>query len=81
MSFCSCVGVFLRAFYFLERKHGGVLNEGNMAGMCSPKIGEPSLATEGYERQLWGMSTNCGVRVPTEGYENRLWGMSTNCGV
>ncbi len=61
MSFCSCVGVFLRAFYFLERKHGGVLNEGNMAGMCSPKIGEPSLATEGYERQLWGMSTNCGA--------------------
>ncbi len=78
MSFCSCVGVFLRAFYFLERKHGGVLNEGNMAGMCSPKIGEPSLATEGYERQLWGMSTNCGVRVPTEGYEHKLRGMSTD---
>ena len=78
MSFCSCVGVFLRAFYFLERKHGGVLNEGNMAGMCSPKIGEPSLATEGYERQLWGMSTNCGVRVPTEGYEHKLWGKSTD---
>ena len=45
MSFCSCVGVFLRAFYFLERKHGG---------MCSPKIGEPSLATVGYEHKLWG---------------------------
>ena len=67
MSLCSCVGVFLRAFYFLERKHGGVLNEGNMAGMCSPKIGEPSLATEGYERQLWGMSTNCGVRTSAKG--------------
>ena len=36
---------FLRAFYFLERKHGG---------MCSPKIGEPSLATVRYEHKLWG---------------------------
>ena len=25
-----------------------------MAGMCSPKIGEPSLATVGYEHKLWG---------------------------
>ena len=24
--------------------------------MCSPKIGEPSLATEGYEYRLWGMN-------------------------
>ena len=76
MSFCSCVGVFLRAFYFLERKHGGVLNEGNMAGMCSPKIGEPSLATEGYEYRLWGMKTCCGVRTPAVGYEHQLWGMN-----
>ena len=28
-----------------------------MAGMCSPKIGEPSLATEGYEYRLRGIST------------------------
>ena len=34
--------IFLTVCYFLEGKHGG---------MCSPKIGEPSLATEGYERQ------------------------------
>ncbi len=54
MSFCSCVGVFLTVCYFWEEKHGGVLNEGNMAGMCSPKIGEPSLATVGYEHKLWG---------------------------
>ena len=29
-----------------------------MAGMCSPKIGEPSLATEGYEHKLWGMNVS-----------------------
>ena len=67
MSFCSCARIFLTVCYFWEEKHGGVLNEGNMAGMCSPKIGEPSLATEGYERQLWGMSTNCGVRTSAKG--------------
>ena len=61
MSLCSCVGIFLTVCYFWEEKHGDVLNEGNMAGMCSPKIGEPSLATEGYERQLWGMNISCGV--------------------
>ena len=66
MSFCSCVRVF-DSLLFFGGKHGGVLNEGNMAGMCSPKIGEPSLATEGYERQLWGMSTNCGVRTSAKG--------------
>lgn len=39
--------IFLTVCYFLEGKHGG---------MCSPKIGEPSLATEGYEHKLWGMN-------------------------
>jgi len=26
--------------------------------MCSPKIGEPSLATEGYEHRLRGMNVS-----------------------
>ena len=38
-----------------------------MAGMCSPKIGEPSLATEGYEHLLWGMNIDCGVRTSVKG--------------
>ena len=42
---------FFRVFYFWERKHGG---------MCSPKIGEPSLATEGYEHKLRGMNVRKG---------------------
>ena len=46
------VSEFLTVCYFLEGKHGG---------MCSPKIGEPSLATEGYEYRLWGMNIDCGV--------------------
>ena len=41
--------IFLTVCYFLEGKHGG---------MCSPKIGEPSLATEGYEHRLRGMNRN-----------------------
>ena len=42
-----------------------------MAGMCSPKIGEPSLATVGYEHKLWGKniskrlaSVNCKQSTP-----------------
>jgi hypothetical protein len=41
--------IFLTVCYFLEGKHGG---------MCSPKIGEPSLATEGYEHRLRGMNVS-----------------------
>ena len=29
-----------------------------MAGMCSPKIGELSLATEGYEHRQRGMNVS-----------------------
>ena len=48
---CSCVRVF-DSLLFLG---------GETWGMCSPKIGEPSLATEGYEHRLRGMSINYGV--------------------
>ena len=43
------LSIFLTVCYFLEGKHGG---------MCSPKIGEPSLATEGYEHRLRGMNVS-----------------------
>ena len=44
--------VFIKVYGFLEGKHGG---------MCSPKIGEPSLATEGYEYRLWGKNISKGL--------------------
>ena len=43
------LSIFWTVCYFLEGKHGG---------MCSPKIGEPSLATEGYEHRLRGMNVS-----------------------
>ena len=46
---CSCVGSFLRVYCFLG---------GETWGMCSPKIGEPSLATEGYKHRLRGMNVS-----------------------
>ena len=52
MSLCSCARIFLTVCYFWEEKHGGVLNEGNMAGMCSPKIGEPSQQHRGINELL-----------------------------
>ena len=35
--------------------------------MCSPKIGEPSLATEGYKHRLRGM--NVSKRLATYGLQ------------
>lgn len=43
-------------------------------GGCAPlKIGEPSLATEGYERQLWGM--NVSKRLATYGLQTLTYNL------
>ena len=43
-------------------------------GGCAPlKIGDPSLATEGYERQLWGM--NVSKRLATYGLQTLTYNL------
>ena len=41
--------------------------------MCSPKIGEPSLATAGYEHKLWGM--NVSKRLATYGLQTLTYNL------
>ena len=45
---------------------------GNM-GDVLPKIGEPSLATEGYEHKLWGM--NVSKRLATYGLQTLTYNL------
>ena len=44
-----------------------------MAGMCSPKIREPSLATEGYKHRLRGM--NVSKRLATYGLQTLTYNL------